>query len=883
MEKIKNNKRIIGGVLCFVFGIACSLTGLYFYHKQYLCYEYTPLLFILAVVVCLGNALLSLGFGISKNKDKKSKIKNSVISAVVTAVVLVGLMLVINLIAGKGGLKLVGLVVPVNLTFIITVALTMLCVFAIFSKKTVKSIAVIVVLIGFIVGSYSYIGTHINEILYGDYIAPEPTLSLYKGMEADDEMIKGDFYVSTKGNDNNNGTKNAPFLTIEKAIEAVRNTDKTDRSGITVCIESGEYCVSSIEFTKEDSGTKECPITYCAYNGEVVINGGKNIDASLFASVTDEKVLSQLSDDAKKNVFFVDLTKFGLDKDDWGKLYPVGKYGTQANYDGDTEGPVPCNLYFNGNSLTTARYPNEGFLNTVDIIREGQGEESSTSNHAKMEGWENLRNPETTIFTVDEETADRLNSYASLENVWLWTALIYEWADTTVPLKSFDYNTKAVEPAFVSKYGAVPGSTYYIFNVLEELDVPGEWYLDRESGKLYIYPPEKMDDARITISLSSKDLITVTDAEYLNFYGLTISGTRGNGVVINSNNVTVKNCLISELSGIGAMVDGYCNNIYNCEFTHIGGAAVDIKGGDREALKAGENRVENCLIHDYSEVSVTEGPGVNLYGVGNICAHNEFYNAPQQAVFYGGNNNIIEYNNIHDVALISNDCGAIYTGRRWDYTGNIIRYNALYNLGDSDHYPYGIYFDDGASGQTAYGNIIVNCKSSAFLIGGGRDNNVYNNIMVNCDSPFNYDDRSIDGAINKDSWFEHSREGADMYQYLMESPWQSEVWKEAYPYMADWTIDYSDYENPKFIPNPSDSRINGNIVVCYKNGIGSIVENVYKYSDISGNEIYGIGDMKKLFVDAENGNYNIKDIDKLRESIPDFENIPFEKIGRVAK
>jgi hypothetical protein len=73
--------------------------------------------------------------------------------------------------------------------------------------------------------------------------------------------------------------------TIEKAIEAVRNTDKTGKNGITVCIESGEYRVSALEFTKEDSGTAECPVTYCSYNGEVVINGGITLDAADFKNV----------------------------------------------------------------------------------------------------------------------------------------------------------------------------------------------------------------------------------------------------------------------------------------------------------------------------------------------------------------------------------------------------------------------------------------------------------------------------------------------------------------------------------------------------------------------------------------------------------------------
>lgn len=718
------------------------------------------------------------------------------------------------------------------------------------------------------------------DLVYEDYTAPVPILSSYTA-SADNSQVNGDFYVSTKGDDANPGTKNAPFLTIEKAVEAVRNTDKTDKNGITVCIEGGEYRVSSIEFTKADSGTVDCQITYCSYNGEVIINGGKNLDSSIFTPVTDENVLKALSSDAKQNVVCADLTALGLNSDDWGKLYPVGLYGTQANYDGDTEGPSPCDLYFNGNPLTTARYPNDGFLNTVEIIREGEGQESSTSNHAKAEGWENLRNPETTIFTVDDETAERINSYSSLENVWLWTALIYEWADTTVPLKSFDYETKALEPAYVSKYGAVAGSTYYIFNVLEELDSAGEWYLDRDHGMLYMWAPADLADAEITISLSTEDLITVTDAEYLSFRGLSVCGTRGNGIVVNSNNVKIENCKISQLSGTGVKIDGYYNTVSDCEFSHIGATAADIKGGERETLKAGGNIIKNCLIHDFSEVSITEGQGVNLGGVGNVCSHNELYNAPQQAIWYGGNNNIIEYNNIHDVALLSNDSSAVYTGRRWDEVGNIVRYNAIYNIGSGDYTPHGIYLDDGASGQTVYGNLIVNCNGNGFMIGGGRNNDIYNNVLINCNQAFFYDSRSRNAVLDPDFWFEHSREGLDMHKNLLDSPWQSEIWQMTYPYMSTWSLDYSDIQNPDFIPNPSDSRVSGNLIVHYKGDVGEIEESVYNFSEISGNKVCRFGDMTKLFVDPDSGDYTIKNIDELRESMVGFQEIPLNEIGIV--
>ena len=112
-------------IICLVLGIAFAIVGLYYYHMQYLCYEYTPLQFILGFVVCLGGALLSIP--LSKKADKKKTALNAVLTSLVFAFVLVGLMFLINAIIGSGELELAALVIPVYITFIITFVMALLC------------------------------------------------------------------------------------------------------------------------------------------------------------------------------------------------------------------------------------------------------------------------------------------------------------------------------------------------------------------------------------------------------------------------------------------------------------------------------------------------------------------------------------------------------------------------------------------------------------------------------------------------------------------------------------------------------------------------------------------------------------------------------------
>ena len=64
-------------------------------------------------------------------------------------------------------------------------------------------------------------------------------------------------------------------------------------------------------------------------------------------------------------------------------------------------------------------------------------------------------------------------------------------------------------------------------------------------------------------------------------------------------------------------------------------------------------------------------------------------------------------------------------------------------------------------------------------------------------------------------------------------------------------------------------------------GYGDVYSSVRKFSDISENAIYNVGRCDEIFVDPDNGDYNIKNIDEIRKAAPDFEEIPLDMMGRV--
>ncbi|MBQ6020225.1 MAG: right-handed parallel beta-helix repeat-containing protein [Clostridia bacterium] len=672
--------------------------------------------------------------------------------------------------------------------------------------------------------------------------------------------VDADFYVSPDGNDENDGSFESPFQTVERARDAVRALDKAGRTGVTVALKAGEYRVSSLVFTAEDGGTQDCPVTYRAYgDGEVALNGGVTLPRDKFTAPAGETA-DRLPAGAKDKILSVDLFALGVTAEQYGKLYAIGSYTMADKYDGDWTGDLYCELFIDDRRQTVARYPNgTEYLYTGEVVSEGQG------NDSYMSSWvtpgEVLRNPEPDVYRMDRALADRIASWKTTEGVWMFGYFSNDWADASTPIGRVDREAMTISPAFAAMFGTKKGRPYYFFNVPEELDAPGEWYLDRDNGILYFYPPENFSEAS-TVELSlSKDNIIRVEAGYMTFDGLTVKGTRGDAVSIAGDGNTVKNCLIKNVAGNALLVTGYDNLVLDNEITRTGKGGVILDGGDRETLRHSNNRAENNLVHDWSEIYETYQPAFTLNGVGSICSHNEVYNSPHEAVTYSGNDHLIEYNIIHDVNLKTDDGGAIYSGRRWDWYGNVIRYNLIYDLGADGHKPVGIYMDDAIAGQTVYGNIIINAPNIGLQLGGGQDLIVHDNIVVNSYDPISFDARALTGLSGDESssFYQEYKEGGRIWQLLYDSPWKNDVWRRAYPQYERYSDDFSDTENPDFVLNPAHCSVTHNLLISAKGGVGRVDGDVYRYSEISDNACFKLPALKKLFVDPENGDYTLRD------------------------
>ena len=852
---------------------AAPAAALVWYYDVYV--HWQPAVFPLALIVLtIGIAALTLSVLLARDERKATALLwKTVVSAVAfTGVSLCGVSAIINNVIGKEGMARQAAAVAMPLA---AAQILVLCVLSLLpAGKRVARKWIALTAAGCVVMLLVSVGCSLVMPWYYREVYRAPTPQLKEGsFEPMPALDKVDYTVPDDG-------------TIEEVRDLIRQerADGADRH-YTVLIGDGEYNIKQIAFDERDHDT-----TYRSRDGGVILNGGMRLEAKEFAPVSGEAA-GRLTEEARANVVQIDLTALGLIADDWGKMYSFGSYTTAPKYDGGT-GPLPCELFFNGKRCVTARYPNGGdWLRIGRIIDNGETSETyDNGGTQRRTDWGEVRGPRGGTFEMDKETAARAAGWASLDDVWMFGCFKHDWADMSTPVKAIDSVAGTVTAQYASMYGYETGKTYYFYNVLEELDEPGEWYLDRDKGVLYLWPPEgDFADARLDLSLSTQTLISGKNLKNISFIGLTLQGTRGSGMGLSGDGITVDHCVIRCVAGDALSLDGYRNTASNNEISRVGGRGISLDGGDAETLTPGGNKAVNNLIHDWAQVSMTYHAGVSFGGTGNLVAHNELYNSPHAAIIFGGNQNVIEYNLIHDVCLLTHDAGAVYAGRSfYDSQGTVVRYNAIYNLGgglasNNSFRPCGIYLDDGLSGLAVLGNLLVNVPGNAIAIS-GRDLEVRGNITVNASVPLSYDERTRQGALatDPDFWFyAHTGQGGDMWKNLLASPWQTDIWKAAFPKLAALSKDFDDIEKPSFAANPAGSSVTGNVFVGANKP--KYDKSVLQFSEIGPNGEYGIGQMKALFADAAKGDYSVPSDSKIYRDFPAWADgaLPQAAYGRI--
>ncbi len=651
-------------------------------------------------------------------------------------------------------------------------------------------------------------------------------------------------YVSPQGRDTwsgrsaaaNAASTDGPFATLEKARDTVRSLRKTGKlsGGATVWIRGGAYYRdTTFTLTGEDSGTSSAPVLYRAYGNETPrLIGGKGFQG--WDSILLDPVRERFPEAARSHIRQVDLKALRITE--YGVLSRRGFVGSPT--------PPPMEVFFNGKPLTLARWPNNEWAKI-------------TSTPVGQNGGQ---------FSYEGENPTR---WKDRDDIWAYGYWTYDWADSLEKIADIDTQKRIVTTTPPhGAYGYTTGKRFYFVNVLEELDSPGEYYIDRKRGILYCWPPAASGE--VYLSVLSEPIVALKGTSYVTLQSLTIEGCRGDAVAITggSHNL-IAGCTLRNIGQVAVTIGGGAteSGIQSCDISATGDGGIVLSGGDRKTLTPGNLFAVNNHIHHTGRLRRTYTPAISPHGVGCRVAHNRIHDLPHTAIQGGGNDHIIEYNEVYRVCQETGDAGAFYMGRDFTMRGNIVRYNHFHDLrsgalpGQEGGFTevMAVYLDDCFSGVTVYGNLFVRAGRSA-MIGGGRDNTIENNIFID-GSP----------AVHVDS---RGKGWASKY-FVENGEWRIfETLKEANPTQPPYSVRYTQLIN---LRNDDPALAKGNRILRNISVGGKWLEMQDGLTDkivqFEGNTI---GE-DPGFIDAAKGDYRLKkDSPALKAG---FKPLPFAKMG----
>ena len=651
------------------------------------------------------------------------------------------------------------------------------------------------------------------------------------------------FYVSSDGDAVARGTRFDPFPTLVAARDAVRRLKRTaglPSGGATVWVRGEFHLTESFQLGAEDGGAPGRPVVYRAWGRRPVrLNGGQRLPASAFSPADPDR----LPKEAVGNVLVADLASLGIANTG---SFPKVFRGYAA----------VSELFFNDTRMQLARWPNKGWAATPvkKIIRRGSRPRSGDK---------------TRVPGIIEYTGDRPSRWTQAKDMRLHGYWCYDWYDEALPIGSIDLKTRQITFAAPHFYGVgggnPPDRRWRAINLLEELDVPGEFFIDREANKLYLWPPAPLVGARIVLSVLQTPIIQITGASHLAIRGFTVENCVKTGIKVkDGESVRIEACLVRNVGESAIDVNGgKGHRVAACDVHDTGARGVTIAGGDRRQLIPAGHVAENNHIWRFSRRQQTYAGAIHVQGVGNTVRHNLLHDAPHTAIFLGGNDHVVEYNTIHHVCMETDDCGAFYKGRNPSSRGNTVRYNFWHHVGSPrGHGNNAVYFDDGDGGDTVFGNVFLRCGEpangtmAAVFSHGGHDLDIHNNIFVECK-------RAIGASPWSNGRWKGMLKGATYQTRLLK---EVDITKPPYTTRYPKLVGYMDYTDA-----PRRHRAERNVVVMsgqFYCGNYDVADSLVTNSDPG-------------FKDINGGDFTLRSDSVVFKEIPDFQPIPFAKIGLV--
>ncbi len=601
------------------------------------------------------------------------------------------------------------------------------------------------------------------------------------------------YHVAPGGSDTNNGSAGAPFRTLEKARDTIRGLSRPlPAGGVTVFLRDGVHRrTNSFVLGATDSGTPAAPVIYTAFPGETpILTGARSLLGSQFSPLAASETNRVAPGVNPAQIFEVSVagiaraTNFPSVFNEWIIFNPQ-----RSSLNGGL-----LEVFQNGERMQLSRYPNVNPTDdtlttslTMDGVATGTADDGTgflngAGLYVDSNGVTNRVGGAFRFKAADAARIARWQTALTRGGLWLQGRWRVPWqvngvrvtvldtgAKRTIGFVTNTVATNAIVPNGIgSKYARPAGSSnepYWALNLLEEMDVPGEWAIDFSRARLYLLrdTTNAPTDGSVELSDLASPLVAMTNVSNVRFQSLTFQRHLGNTFqIVNSTNNLLLGCDFRQTGALAVDINGGASNgVVSGDFEKLAAGGVMLRGGQTNpALVNTDHFVVNNKFRNFGEVvRVYQGAIDTGFGgpigswsqnsVGTRIAHNDIRTTPHGALYWGGHNQVIEYNDIRDHVRVSDDMGAIYRFGPNYQANSVIRYNhvgsspvgdAYYN--DFDHVKVAIYGNvanlRAAAGAATFGatrgyGLWTTTPTGPGEAVAGVDMrlNVFNNIMVN--------------------------------------------------------------------------------------------------------------------------------------------------------
>ncbi|NOU71371.1 hypothetical protein GC098_08040 [Paenibacillus sp. LMG 31458] len=508
-------------------------------------------------------------------------------------------------------------------------------------------------------------------------------------------IIYKEFFVSTTGSDNNDGTYEQPFLTIAKAQQTVRQFNRNMTGDIYVFIAPGNYYIHDrLNFDEQDSGFNGHQVYYrnLGAPGSAHLIGGDPISGGW---------MQTMASDAVGTDYLSELPSSAV-----GKVYKVQLDPAKYNFN---------QLYIGFQKAIMARTPNK--VEDPKFQASNAPYLFSTSGSNKDMGYKAGDLTPAQIKALKDAQASGRSEIAQL---FVFDAGGSAFESNILPISRIDTtNNKLYSPydsahpeLYITKYNINSNARYFLQGNISFLDSPGEYYYDKQTGWLYYYPTDTDNVAGVDgmnnlnvvvpttneiIHLQGTDKSAISDwgktpdpakqVSNITFDGFTLECTEssnyivdgwsygetwyaggtaipypppeaagstqpyysdyavrpaymhGGFTLINTNHITIQNSRITNMGMFGIIVwrDNAYNTFQNLVIDNTGMGGINTDGGYPGVGKYNNNHTfYNLSIHHVGQ-SDAFGAGLQVMNTGFSNFKNlEIYYAPRRAISFVG-------------------------------------------------------------------------------------------------------------------------------------------------------------------------------------------------------------------------------------------------------